>query len=303
MFSRRHPLLFSFLVFTALISASLIFLSLIFAFGMRGSEMAGLDMSSGEKVGVIEIAGVIANSRDTLEQLKRFREDEDIKAIVIRVDSPGGVVGPSQEIYREVLRTRSTKKVIASMGAVAASGGYYVIAGADGIVANPGTITGSIGVIMEYTNFQELFQKIGLSPVVIKSGKFKDAGSPVRKMTPEEERILKNFVDRLHQQFVSAIAEGRQMDLETVQKLADGRIYTGADAKEIGLVDRIGNLEDAIEWAGQLAGIEGDIVPVYPPAKKLSVMRLLTESLLGDLIGRVTHQEMTAEYRYTPSHP
>jgi protease-4 len=303
MFSRRHPLLFSFLVFTALISASLIFLSLIFAFGMRGSEMAGLDMSSGEKVGVIEIAGVIANSRDTLEQLKRFREDEDIKAIVIRVDSPGGVVGPSQEIYREVLRTRSTKKVIASMGAVAASGGYYVIAGADGIVANPGTITGSIGVIMEYTNFQELFQKIGLSPVVIKSGKFKDAGSPVRKMTPEEERILKNFVDRLHQQFVSAIAEGRQMDLETVQKLADGRIYTGADAKEIGLVDRIGNLEDAIEWAGQLAGIEGDIVPVYPPPKKLSVMRLLTESLLGDLIGRVTHQEMTAEYRYTPSHP
>jgi len=303
MFSRRHPLLFSFLVFTALISATLIFLSLIFAVGMRGSEMAGLNMVSGEKVGVIEIAGVIANSRDTLEQLKRFREDEDIKAIVIRVDSPGGVVGPSQEIYREVLRTRSTKKVIASMGAVAASGGYYVIAGADGIVANPGTITGSIGVIMEYTNFQELFQKIGLSPVVIKSGKFKDAGSPVRKMTPEEERILKDFVDRLHQQFVSAIAEGRQMDLETVQKLADGRIYTGADAKEIGLVDRIGNLEDAIEWAGQLAGIEGDIVPVYPPPKKLSVMRLLTESLLGDLIGRVTHQEMTAEYRYTPSHP
>lgn len=303
MFSRRHPLLFSFLIFTALVAVTLILLSLIFAVGMRGSEMAGLDMGSGEKVGVIEIAGVIANSRDTLEQLKRFREDEDIKAIVIRVDSPGGVVGPSQEIYREVVRTRSSKKVIASMGAVAASGGYYVIAGADGIVANPGTITGSIGVIMEYTNFQELFQKIGLSPVVIKSGKFKDAGSPVREMTPEEERILKDFVDRLHQQFVSAIAEGRQMDIETVQKLADGRIYTGADAKEIGLVDRIGNLEDAIEWAGQLAGIEGDIIPVYPPPKKLSVLRLLTESLLENLVGRVTQQEMTAEYRYRPSHP
>jgi protease-4 len=303
MFSRRHPLLFSFLVFTALTSATLILLSLIIAMGMRGSDLSGLDMGSGEKVGVIEITGVIANARDTLEQLKRFREDEDIKAIVIRVDSPGGVVGPSQEIYREVVRTRSIKKVIASMGAVAASGGYYVIAGADAIVANPGTITGSIGVIMEYTNFQELFQKIGLSPVVIKSGKFKDAGSPVREMTPEEERILKDFVDRLHQQFVTAIAEGRQMDVATVQKLADGRIYTGADAKEIGLVDRIGNLEDAIDWAGEMAGIEGDIIPVYPPPKKLSVVRLLTESLLGDLIGRVTHQEMSAEYRYTPSHP
>ena len=303
MFSRRHPLLFSFLVFSALTSATLILLSLIIALGMSGSDLAGLDMGRGEKVGVIEITGVIADARDILAQLKGFREDGDIKAIVIRVDSPGGVVGPSQEIYREVMRTRSTKKVIASMGAVAASGGYYVIAGADGIMANPGTITGSIGVIMEYTNFQELFQKIGLSPVVIKSGKFKDAGSPVRKMTPEEERILKDFVDRLHQQFVAAIAEGRQMDLTTVQKLADGRIYTGADAKEIGLVDRIGNMEDAIDWAGELAGIEGDIIPVYPPPKKLSVMRLLTESLLGDLLGRVTRQEMTAEYRYTPSHP
>ena len=303
MFSRRHPLLFSFLVFSALTSATLILLSLIIALGMRGSELSGLDMGRGEKVGVIEITGVIADARDILAQLKDFREDEDIKAIVIRVDSPGGVVGPSQEIYREVMRTRSTKKVIASMGAVAASGGYYVIAGADGIMANPGTITGSIGVIMEYTNFQELFQKIGLSPVVIKSGKFKDAGSPVRKMTPEEERILKDFVDRLHQQFVAAIAEGRQMDLASVQKLADGRIYTGADAKEIGLVDRIGNMEDALDWAGELAGIEGDIIPVYPPPKKLSVMRLLTESLLGDLLGRVTRQEMTAEYRYTPSRP
>jgi len=303
MFSRRHPLLFSFLVFTALASTTLILLSLIIAMGMRGSDLYGLDMGSGPKVGVIEITGVIASSRDILEQLKRFREDEDIKAIVIRVDSPGGVVGPSQEIFREVVRTTSTKKVVASMGAVAASGGYYVIAGADGIVANPGTITGSIGVIMEYTNFQDLFRKIGLSPVVIKSGKFKDAGSPVRKMTPEEERILQDFVDRLHRQFVSAVAEGRHMDPAAVRKLADGRIYTGADAREIGLVDRIGNLEDAIEWAGEMAGIEGDITPVYPPPKKISLVRLLTESLLGDLIGRAARQEMTAEYRLTPSHP
>jgi len=195
MFSRRHPFLFSILVFTALSSATLILLSMIIAFGMKGSDLVGLDMTDGEKVGVIEVVGVIANSRETIEQLKRFREDDDIRAIVIRVDSPGGVVGPSQEIYREIVRTKATKKVIASMGAVAASGGYYVIAGTDGIVANPGTITGSIGVIMEYTNFQELFNKIGLSPVVIKSGQFKDTGSPARAMTPEEEQILKAFVD------------------------------------------------------------------------------------------------------------
>ena len=302
MFSRRHPFLFSILVFTALSAGTLIILALIVAFGMRGSDLAGLDMGDGEKVGVIEIVGVIANSRETIEQLKRFREDDDIKAIVIRVDSPGGVVGPSQEIYREIMRTKATKKVVASMGAVAASGGYYVVAGADGIVANPGTITGSIGVIMQYTNFQELFSKIGLSPVVIKSGAFKDAGSPVREMTPEEEDILKDFVDRLHQQFVSAIAEGRQLELSKVQALADGRIYTGQDAKGIGLVDRIGNLADAVEWAGRLAGIEGPIVTVYPPEKKMTLMRLLSESALKDLIGRVIRAEMTAEYIYSPSH-
>ena len=274
---------------------------MIIAFGMKGSDLVGLDMTDGEKVGVIEVVGVIANSRETIEQLKRFREDDDIRAIVIRVDSPGGVVGPSQEIYREIVRTKAIKKVIASMGAVAASGGYYVIAGTDGIVANPGTITGSIGVIMEYTNFQELFNKIGLSPVVIKSGQFKDTGSPARAMTPEEEQILKAFVDRLHQQFVSAIAEGRQLDLAKVQALADGRIYTGQDAKDLGLVDRIGNLEDAVEWAGRLAGIEGKIVAVYPPEKKLSILRLLSESALKDLVGRVTRSEMTAEYIYAPT--
>ncbi|MGD9332975.1 MAG: S49 family peptidase, partial [Desulfobacterales bacterium] len=163
------------------------------------------------------------------------------------------------------------------------------------------TITGSIGVIMEYTNFEALFEKIGLSAVVIKSGQFKDTGSPVRDMTPEEEKILKDFVDRLHQQFVSAIAEGRQLDLAKVQALADGRIYTGQDAKDIGLVDRIGNLADAVEWAGRLAGIEGRILTVYPPKKKISMLRLLSESVLKDLLGRATRPEMTAEYLYSPA--
>ena len=303
MFSRRHPLLFSFLIFSGLASVTLVAVAVIIAAGPGISEyeiMGGAE--DGEQVGVVEVLGVIADAKETIRQLRRFREDENIRAIVLRVDSPGGVVGPSQEIYREVAKTRQVKKVVASMGAVAASGGYYVVASADGIIANPGTITGSIGVIMEYTNFKELFSKIGLAPVVIKSGTFKDTGSPVRDITPEEEKYLQAFVQELHEQFVAAIAEGRKMKLDTVRKLADGRIYTGADAKSLGLVDRIGNLEDAVQWAGELAGVKGEVTAVYIPARKTSLLQLLSEATLRDLLGRVARPEWTAGYIYAPSH-
>jgi protease-4 len=302
MFSRRHPILFSFLIFSGVAAFTLITLTLIFVLGPGGSDYEIMGGAvGGEQVGVVEVRGIIADSQDTIRQLRRFREDKDIKAIILRVDSPGGVVGPSQEIYREVEKTRQIKKVIASMGAVAASGGYYVVAAADGIIANPGTITGSIGVIMEYTNFKELLTKIGLAPVVIKSGEFKDTGSPVRDITPAEEAYLKQFVNTLHEQFVAAIADGRKMELDAVRKLADGRIYTGADAKDLGLVDRIGNLEDAIQWAGQLAGIKGDVTAVYIPARKASLLRLLSESTLRNLIGRTLYPEWTAGYIYSPT--
>ncbi len=302
MFSRRHPLLFAFLILSGIGSFTLIVLTLIIALGPGVSEyeiMGGA--AGGEQVGVVEVRGIIADAQETLRQLRRFREDDNIKAIVLRVDSPGGVVGPSQEIYREVEKTRQVKKVVASMGAVAASGGYYVVASADGIIANPGTITGSIGVIMEYTNFKELLTKIGLAAVVIKSGEFKDTGSPVRDITPKEEKYLKQFVNELHEQFVAAIAAGRKMEIEAVRQLADGRIYTGADAKSLGLVDRIGNLEDAIQWAGQLAGIKGDVTAVYIPARKSSLLRLLSEATLRDLLSRVVHPEWTAGYIYNPA--
>ncbi len=303
MFSRRHPLLFSFLIFSGLASVTLVAVAVIIAAGPGISEyeiMGGAE--DGEQVGVVEVLGVIADAKETIRQLRRFREDENIRAIVLRVDSPGGVVGPSQEIYREVAKTRQVKKVVASMGAVAASGGYYVVASADGIIANPGTITGSIGVIMEYTNFKELFSKIGLAPVVIKSGTFKDTGSPVRDITPEEEKYLQAFVQELHEQFVAAIAAGRKMKLDTVRKLADGRIYTGADAKSLGLVDRIGNLEDAVQWAGELAGVKGEVTAVYIPARKTSLLQLLSEATLRDLLGRVARPVWTAGYIYAPSH-
>lgn len=171
----------------------MVVMTLLFTLGTRDSEF-----EFGEKVGIIEINGIIADSKNVLDHLKRFREDDAIKAIVIRINSPGGAVGPSQEIFREIKKTSSTKKVVASMGTIAASGGYYIAAGADGIVANPGTITGSIGVIMGFTNYEELLQKIGLVPVVIKSGEYKDIGSPVRKMKPEEKKILQDFARKIH---------------------------------------------------------------------------------------------------------
>jgi protease-4 len=255
---------------------------------------------SGEKVGVVEITGTIADARPTIEKLKIFRDQEAIKAIVVRIDSPGGAVGPSQEIYREIRKISEEKKVIASMGAVAASGGYYVAAATDGIIANPGTITGSIGVIMGYTNFQELLHKIGLVPVVIKSGEFKDMGSPAREMSAKELEILQKLIDRIHSQFVAAIAEGRSLELSQVEPIADGRIFTGEEAIDLGLVDRLGNLEDAIQWAGSLAGIEGKVAAVYAKEEKYSLLRYLLDSSLKSLLRRTTHPEITAEYLYRP---
>ena len=241
MFTRRHPYLFFFLTLVAMVSVSVILLSYLLVRGLEKTQFSEFVTEPGDgKVGIVEINGVITDSSETIRLIKTFREDEAIKAIVLRVESPGGVVGPSQEIYQEVRKTVPTKKVVASMGAVAASGGYYVAAAADGIIANPGTITGSIGVIMGYTNFEKLLEKIGLTPVVIKSGEYKDMGSPTRKMTPQEEEALQYFVDQTHNQFVTAIAEGRDMDLDLVASLADGRIYTGEEAMKNGLVDRLG---------------------------------------------------------------
>ncbi|MDZ7598413.1 MAG: signal peptide peptidase SppA [Desulfobacterales bacterium] len=283
MFSRRHPFLFFLLALTALVGGTLVCVALLFTLG-RG--ISRLDF--GQKVGVIEVSGAITEAEETLERLKQFREDDTIRAIVIRINSPGGGVGPSQEIYSEIRKTIPTKKVVASLGSVAASGGYYLASAANGIVANPGTITGSIGVILGFTDLQEVFRKIGLAPVVVKSGAFKDMGSPLRAMSTEEQAILQGFVDKIHQQFVQAVAQGRNMDIAAVAQLADGRIYTGEEALGLGLVDRLGNLTDAIEWAGRLGGIEGDPNVVYAREKTGSFLKYFLESTVKALIEQVT---------------
>ncbi len=295
MFARRHPYLYFLLVSFSIFT--------VFVFGVMGM---GLWMSRsthdyhGEAVGVVEIDGAIADAREAIESIRRFREEDDIKAIVIRINSPGGAVGPSQEIYREIRKTIEKKKVVASMGAVAASGGYYIACAADGIVANPGTITGSIGVIMGYTNFRQLLDKIGMVPVVIKSGPYKDTGSPTREMRDDEREILQSIVSDIHRQFVVAIAEGRKMDPALVEAAADGRVFTGQDAKAKGLVDRLGNFEDALEWAGQLGGIDGDVVAVYARDDKLSLLRYLMSTSIMRFFSEMVYPDIEAQYRYLP---
>ncbi|MDF0650200.1 MAG: signal peptide peptidase SppA [Nitrospira sp.] len=239
-----------------------------------------LDLSTGDRIALIRVEGVILDSLTTIEDLKRFSENPSVKAIVIRIDSPGGGVVPSQEIYDAVKRVRSknNKAVIASMGSVAASGGYYIAAATDRIVANPGTLTGSIGVIMETANVEGLLRKIGVEGVVIKSGKYKDVGSPLRKMSADERGLLQAVMDDVHKQFIEAVAEGRSLEIRVAQALADGRIFTGRQAKEAKLVDELGDLEDAIQLAAEVVGIEGE-PKVVEPRRRFSFREILDSKL------------------------
>lgn len=292
MFARRHPFLFFLIIMS--VCTTVMFTGVVFLFTvgskMVNTQFAGQYAQSEGNVGIVEINGMILSSKKIIEHIKAFREDDAIKAIVLRIDSPGGGIGPSQEIYSEVLKTKNKKITITSMGAVAASGGYYIASAANKIVANKGTITGSIGVIMEYANIKEIARKIGISPVVIKSGEFKDIGSPLRELTDTEKKILQELVDELHLQFVTDAADARDIKLDTMKSLADGRVYTGQKALELNLIDRIGNLDDAITWAGQLAGIKGKLTPVYPREDKITFIKRLADTLLKNfnISGTVT---------------
>jgi protease-4 len=243
-----------------------------------------LDLSGEDRIALIRVEGVILDAQQTVGDLKKFGESPSVKAIVLRIDSPGGGVVPSQEIHDAVLRVRNkqNKAVVASMGTVAASGGYYIAAATDRIMANPGTLTGSIGVIMELANLEGLLKKIGVENVVVKSGRHKDIGSPFRKMSDEDRRILQSVMDDVHTQFIEAVAEGRSLDVSDVRPLADGRIFTGRQAKEIKLVDELGDLDDAIRLAADLGGIEGE-PKVVEPRKRFSVRELIESRLFGTL--------------------
>ncbi|MGB8991383.1 MAG: signal peptide peptidase SppA [Desulfobaccales bacterium] len=266
-------------------------LVVLFFLGLSGVVLAllgkGIIFGPGERVGVVEIQGVLTRSRTIIKQLDRYRDDRNIKAIVLRINSPGGAVGPAQEILREVEKVRQKKKIVASLGTVAASGGYYIACGADLIMANRGTATGSIGVIMQFTNVEGLTKKLGLDLFNLKAGRYKDAGSPFRPMTPEDKAYLQGLLDNIYQQFLSDVARNRKIPLARVRTLAEGKVYSGEEAKQIGLVDAFGNLPDAIEKAGRLGGIKGKVKAVYPEKPGFSLLRLLlgqdTEESLSQL--------------------
>ncbi len=281
-----------FLLASALLAGVFVFfLALVIAVASFMGRPTGFAL--GDKVGVIEVYGVIADSRQIISQLHDFQDDDSIKAIVLRVDSPGGGVGPSQEIHDEVKLVDAEKPVVVSMGSVAASGGYYIAAPAREIVANPGTITGSIGVIMEFTNFQDLLDKIGLSSQVIKSGQHKDIGSPTRPMTNTERALLQSLIDDVHSQFVASVSIGRELDETIVRSLADGRIFTGRQAMAMGLVDTMGNLDVAIRRAAELGGIEGEPKVVYPESEKPRFIDLFIEESLNHLQYALQKQRTT----------
>ena len=275
---KKHPILFIFL------SLSAISLFIFIAAYAVTVGLGNFPISVGEKIAVVKIEGVILDSKDIIEELREHRENKSVKAILLRIDSPGGAVAPSQEIYTEVLKIRDEgkKKIVTSMGSVAASGGYYIASASDKIVANPGSVTGSIGVILELANISGLMKKVGVESVVIKSGKFKDVGSLFRTMMPEERELLQGVIDDTYDQFVEAVSAGRGINKEDLIPIADGRVFTGRQAKKLGLVDELGSMQDAVKITADLAGIKGE-PDLIEKKKKVSILErfLRNSSLIG----------------------
>ncbi len=292
-------------VITAVILiAALILVVILLSSGLTSSRTpseTAIGPVRSESVGLVEIIGVIWDSREWVRQIDRFRSERNIRAVVVRIDSPGGTVAPSQELYSALLRTREEKPVIVSMGGVAASGAYYAALAADTIVANPGTTTGSIGVLIEFAEFSELLEKIGISSEVVKSGEFKDTGNPMRRMTGRERAYLQDYIDDATAQFVQTVADERGLELREVRKISDGRVFTGRQALELGLVDILGDQHEAIRIAGLLTGL-GAEPPVVKARKRRGrfdwIEYLIDEST--NAIMRKLEAQPVFQYRWRP---
>jgi len=287
---RRHPVI---LGLTLLVFIGFFAIIAIYGLGLLGGD--GWQFSLRGKVGIIPIEGIIGDSGELVEQINEFADDRRIKAVVLRIDSPGGGVAPSQEIYQAVRELKKKKKVVASMGSVAASGGYLIAVAADRVVANPGSITGSISTVMHYANVEELLKKVGVRSSVVKSGKFKDIGSPTREMTAEEKSLIQAIVDDIYDQFVRTIAENRKLPVQRIFELADGRIFSGRQAKDLGLVDELGGLQDAVLLAGKLSGMEGTPETVRGMKKKTTLFKYLMGSMTSAVVEEI--QGKAAESR------
>jgi protease IV len=256
--------------------------------------------SIGDKIAIIDIKGEIDSADDVIRQLKRYEDDGSVKALVLRVDSPGGGVAASQEIFDQLMKFRSKgKHIVVSMGAVAASGGYYVACAGDTIFANPGTVTGSIGVIFSFPVIRTLMDKVGIKLEVVKSGTMKDVGSPAKEMSPEERLMLQSVIDDTYNQFVAVIVDRRKLDLDYVKSLANGSIFTGQQAKANGLVDKIGTLEDAISKAGEMADLGKHPRVIKERPYRRTIIDQLTGALgLDQIKSTYIHPWPTLEYLF-----
>ncbi len=242
---------------------------LALGYGLLRGEGGGL--ASGERIGVVVVKGIIGaptggtEAEPVMKLVRRLAADDDIKAVVVRIDSPGGAVAPSQEIYDELRRLSAKKPTVCSMGNLAASGGFYVAMGCSKIVAEPGTLTGSIGVISQFVNVRGLVERLDLRFETIKSGKLKDLGSPFRDMTADDRAYWQAVTDRIFEQFLGAVVAARHLPEAKVRAVADGRVLTGEDAQRLGLVDQLGNFYVAVDLAARAAGIKGEPALIYPP--------------------------------------
>jgi protease-4 len=287
---RRHPVI---LGIGILLFIGITFFVLIYALGMfKGGRSS---FSRHEKVGIVLIEGVISDSSGIVDQIDEFSSDDGVRAVVLRIDSPGGGVAASQEIYQADHQLRKKKTVVTSMGSVAASGGYLIATASERIVANPGTITGSISAVMHFADIQELMKKVGVRSSVVKSGKFKDIGSPVRDMTAEERQLIQGIVDDIYDQFVRTISENRKIPLDNIIKIADGRIFSGRQALQLKLLDELGGLQDAVLIAGRLSGIEGKPEIIYATKKKAGLLKYLVENMTSVVSGEL--RKRTVESR------
>ncbi len=294
----RRPIVWG-LVGTAAMLALVFLMALLITVVLTGEE-GGAD--SGAKIGIVVLEGVLSSdlSERTVRQLTKYRDDPAIKAIILRIDSPGGGVASSQEVYEEVKRIRTAgKPVVASLGSIAASGGYYVACVAERIFANAGTLTGSIGVIVQLANAEDFLRKVGVASTIITSGPFKDSGNPTRALRPEERQVFQALVDDVYQQFVEAVSQGRQMSVAEVRQLADGRIYTGRQAKELHLVDELGTLQDAITYAASTIGISGKPTLVQEGKERFWWLKFVLEHFPDSSVFRsLSNVDAVLQYRW-----
>jgi protease IV len=252
--------------------------------------------SGSGKIGVVEIEGAITDMKEAMEDVVKFKEDDSVMGVILRINSPGGAVGPTQEIYSEIKKLKKSKKVYVSMGSVCASGGYYLAVTGEKVYASPSTITGSIGVIMEQAVVEDLMKKIGIESNTIKSGPLKDTGTPFRKMRDDERKYLQGVIDSIYEQFVNDVAEGRKMPVDKVRQLADGRIYTGLQAKDTGLIDTIGTFYDVVDDMQKDLGIRGKPSLVYGK-RPFSFLRWILSTAIQDFVFKNTSQPVQFLYK------